>query len=1007
MVMVFSRSDRLVAGRVGAAARLVCAACVPALLVLLSLPTEARAQSNNNGGIAGEARDASSGVLPGVTVEATSPALIEKVRTVVTDGQGRYNIVDLRPGVYTVTFTLPGFSTFKREGVEITTGFTARVDGDLTVGALAETVTVSGASPVVDTQNVRAQTVVSRAILDSLPTAQNFAALGALTLGATTARDVGGSGGDRAGAMSVHGSRTDGIATFDGLNTHSLLGAGARRLHPNQLAIAEMTVQTRGMGAEAETGGVAVNIVPKDGGNTFRGVANVEYTGKKLINDNFSDDLIARGLRQSATPLYIYDSGVGIGGPLKRDKLWFYTAPTRRGAQQELAGLYYSKTPGTLFYEPDTSRPAYTDFPVSEYINVRLTWQATEKQKVTYTHIDQDSYNLFVGMGPTRTPEASWNGLFNQILAQPGWNYAPTSRLLFEAAGVWRNDGGPGVPTDGVTSLDRPVQDLNRNIWYGSQVNGGRPSLRTAATGFLADYGLQTGRYVNTRFATSYVTGSHAFKVGFNTQNGSQSYGPGNGPLFDEAYQFRGTTPVGLWQIAGPAYARYKFKMNMGVYAQDQWVIDRLTLNLALRTDYLNAYSPAQVRPAGKYTAEFKFDEIKDLPNWLDVSPRVGAAYDLFGNGKTALKVAVGKYYAPVGLAIAQEVTPSEAIAGTVFRNWTDGNSNYVPDCNLFSPAANGECGAMSNQRFGQPVATRRYDPDYLTGSGRREYTWQTSVTVSHELMPRVAVNGGYYRTSFGNFTVTDNLAIAPADFDEYCITAPLDQRLPGGGGNRICGLYDIKPAKFGQVDDFVTLAKNFGTRTEVYNGGDMGINARLGGGATVFGGYSFGKTVTDNCGLVVDSPQLQFCHNENPISQLKFAGSYALPWWGLEASAIYQNLPGVNRTASLVVTNAQVRESLGRNFGSCGLAAACNATAQIELIAPNEDREPRQSQLDVRIVSRIRAGRMSFQPRFDIYNLTNANSVQTMVTRYGATWLNAASILPGRTFKFGFRTEF
>lgn len=988
-----------------------------ACVILLAAwgPADALAQSATSGAIAGEVKDISTGALPGVTVEASSSSLIEKVRTVVTDGQGRYNIVDLRPGLYTVTFTLPGFSTLRRDGIELTTGFTARVDAEMIVGALEETITVTSESPVVDTQNVRRQAVMSREVLDTLPTAQNFTGISALTLGAVSTRDVGGSAGDRAGTMTFAGSRLDGIANFDGLSTLSLLANSARRIMPNQLAIAEITVQTRGMGAEAETGGVTTNIVPKDGGNTFRGVINVDYTGKRLINGNFSPELLARGLRQSATPRYTYDSGVGLGGPIVRDRLWFYTAPTRRGNQQELAGVYYNKLQADhgLFYEPDLSRPAYTDNPVKEFITGRLTWQASDRHKVTFVGISQEAPNWFAGLGPTRTPEASWNGMFRQILLQPGWSYPATNRLLFEASGVWRSDGGNSPPTPGVTAGDRPVMDVGLNLWYGSQVNGQNPALRTA-TGFLAEYGKQTGHYYNTRFAANYVTGSHAFKVGFNTQNGSQSYGPGNKNFFDEAYQFRNRVPIGLWQFAGPGYALYKFKLNMGIYAQDQWAVKRLTLNLAARFDYINAYSPAQTRPAGKYTPEFQWDAVNNLPNWKDISPRLGATYDVFGTGKTALKVSVGKYMSLVGLSIPSEVNPSEAISATVFRTWNDSlfgpgdprTGNYAPDCDLFNPLLNGECGQINNLNFGKPITTRRYDPEYLNGWGKRGYNWQTTISVEHELVPRVAVNAGYYRTTYGNLIATDNLRVTPEDYDEYCFAVPGDSRLPEGG-SQICGLYDLRNTRLGQVDNLVTFAKKFGNPSEVYNGGDIGVNARLGAGIMVFGGVSGGRTVVDNC-YVVDSPQLRFCRTENPSMQIKFAGAYPLPWWGIETSAVYQNFDGVTQAATIAATNAQVSSTLRRNLGACAPAAAtCTATVPVVLLEPNVSREPRQHQLDLRFGTTIRAGRYSIRPRFDIYNLTNANDVQSMVTTYGTSWLNASSILPGRTFKIGIRTDF
>ena len=195
-----------------------------------------------------------------------------------------------------------------------------------------------------------------------------------------------------------------------------------------------------------------------------------------------------------------------------------------------------------------------------------------------------------------------------------------------------------------------------------------------------------------------------------------------------------------------------------------------------------------------------------------------------------------------------------------------------------------------------------------LTGFGNRGYDWQGSISVQQELRAGMAVNVGYFRTWFGNFTAIDNLLVTPADYDQYCVMAPTDARLPGGGGYQVCGLYDIQKAKFGQVDNLVTQASHFGKRTEIYDGVDATINARFGRGGLLQGGLNVGRTAVDNC-AVVDSPQLQFCHNTPPFfrPQFKFAGVYPLPW-DLQASATFQSLPGVPYTASYAVSNAQER---------------------------------------------------------------------------------------------------
>src|SRR5438477_3949118 len=270
---------------------------ITGVLCLALLPAIASAQTS---GLAGTVKDVSGAVLPGVTVEASSPALIERTRTAVTDGAGQYKIVELRPGTYSVTFTLPGFSTVKREGIDVSTGFTANVNAELRVGSVAETVTVSGASPVVDTQNVRTANVFSREALDALPTLKSLQSYAALTLSArfTNAadQDVGGSRGEvpGSGGFLVHGNRPgDARMTIDGMLFSTIAGAVAasnRGQFINQLAVEETTIQTSGGSAEYQTGGVQINIVPKSGGNTFTFTFAGNGTGSSLQSRNLPDE---------------------------------------------------------------------------------------------------------------------------------------------------------------------------------------------------------------------------------------------------------------------------------------------------------------------------------------------------------------------------------------------------------------------------------------------------------------------------------------------------------------------------------------------------------------------------------------------------------------------------------------------------------------------------------------------------------------------------------------------
>jgi hypothetical protein len=314
---------------------------------------------------------------------------------------------------------------------------------------------------------------------------------------------------------------------------------------------------------------------------------------------------------------------------------------------------------------------------------------------------------------------------------------------------------------------------------------------------------------------------------------------------------------------------------------------------MGLRFDYFQGWIPDQTRPAGQFAPALSFSRINNIPNWQDVNPRVGVAYDLFGNGKTALKAAIGRYVIGESTTISSANNPANAIVTSAVRIWSDANGDFTPQ--------DAELGPLSNNLFGSVVVNRRYAADVLEGD--RPYDWQGSVSIQHELRPGVAVTAGYFRTWYGNFSVTDSLDVTPADFDPFCVRLPNDSRLPGSGG-QLCGAYNISLARFGQATagSVVTQAANFGPRTEVYNGVDVAFTARFGRGGTLSGGVATGRTVNDNC-AVIDSPQATlFCRTVNPFSaqtQVKLSGVYPLPWWGIQASAAFQNLAGIPLAAS------------------------------------------------------------------------------------------------------------
>jgi hypothetical protein len=319
----------------------------------------------------------------------------------------------------------------------------------------------------------------------------------------------------------------------------------------------------------------------------------------------------------------------------------------------------------------------------------------------------------------------------------------------------------------------------------------------------------------------------------------------------------------------------------------------------------------------------------------------------------------------------------------------------------------------MENTDFGSSRPGTTYDPDTLTGWGKRDNNWQFSAGVQHAILPRVSLDVSYFRTWFGNFIVTDNRAVGPADFDRFSISAPVDSRLPGGGGYTIGGLYDLKPAAFGRpADNLLTFADNYGEQTNHWNGMDVTINARPRAGLTIQGGTSTGRRTTDNCEIQekvpemilsssTTAPNIPYCHvTEAFLTQVKFLATYTVPRIDVQLSGTFQSIPGRQILANYTATNAVVAPSLGRNLSG----GANNVT--VGLVAPGTMYGERLNQLDLRFGKILKFGRTRATASIDLYNALNASPVLTQSAAF-ATWLRPQSILNARFAKVVMQLDF
>jgi hypothetical protein len=987
---------------------------VAVLTCLVCAPAAALAQ----GSIAGIVRDTSGAVLPGVTVEASSASLIEKVRSAVTDGTGQYRIIDLRPGAYAVTFTLPGFSTVRREGIELTGSFTATVNAELRVGTREETTTVTGETPVVAVQNTARQQVMNKEVIDAIPAGRAQTALAVLVPGMVTgSQDVGGTNTLGFSPVQIHGGRTNNQRLMiDGLMVRNVATQGWNsNTMPDMGASSEMTIDYAAGSGEAITSGVLFNFIPREGGNRFQGSFFATATGSGFQGTNFTEELRARGLRVPNSLKQVYDINPSGGGPIKRDKLWFYSSTRIQANKNYVAGLYENLNagnPNAWTYAPDLGRQAVFDL-TSSAANTRFTWQASPTNKFNFYYDNQwRDYGFTVA---TISPESRNHWSFPRLRTGTiGWSSPRTSRLLLDAKlSVHAEDIRDYFPDD----PSDPFRTLVAVTEQGGLIPGlTYRGLGNAMQGNAAIGENETDTYETTASAT-YVTGTHALKIGFSNFWGSQLY-VSRDIASATSYRFNNGVPNQITERQTEYSGLYGgVRSELGLYVQDKWTLSRLTLTPALRFDYVSTgFDPFTLGPATLVpNRNISFPETKWY-GFKDLSPRFGASYNLFGNGRTAIKGNFGRYMIAVDPAQGNPI--GTQLVNRVTRSWNPSLPAshplyYVPQCDLVNPLANGDCGTISDLRFGTAIPSTTFNPQVLTGWGNRPYDMEFSASVQHEIVPRVGIDVGYFRRIYGNFTVTDNRALVASDFTPFQITAPVDPRLPSGGGYVVTGLYNLNPDKVGRVDNYVTFADDFGGQYEHWNGVDVNVNARLQGGALLRGGLSTGRTVTDTCDIVRTNPDVtvtttigtvqsvDMCHVQTPfLTQVKLLGTYPVPKVGVDVAATFQSIPGPHIQANFIATNAMVQPSLGRPLSG----GAANTT--VNIVQPGTLYGERLNQLDLRFTKNIRFGRERVRVSLDIYNAFNGNYVRTVNANY-ASWLTPTAILDPRLFKLSGQFDF
>jgi len=1029
---------------------------------VLLFPAQALAQAS----LAGVVRDNTGAVLPGVTVEATSPVLIEKSRTAVTDGSGQYRITDLLPGTYSLSFTLSGFNVTKRDNVEVRGSGVIPINADLRIGALQETITVTGESPLVDTQSTRRETVLTSETLQTLPATRTYGALLNAIPGLST--NTGSLGAMAAPDMTFFtangGRQNGGQVQIDGMPVAaSFNGGGVSTFTYDVANAAEMQVLVSGGLGEAENGEPRINLVPQSGGNTFRGQAFYSGAGEWSAASNITPELTAVGIIAPPTTLKLWDASGTYSGPVFRDRLWFFGSARQYGNYTVVEGVTMNELAG------DTSTWDYraaSGFQARgansrDIFSGRLTGQITERNRLSVYHEYQHRCSGttataggegcrkpggdWIGLGTVTASPESWPGYhdFPYNVTQVAWTSPLSNRLLLEAGFsrfhyLWAGFGqAPPDHLDLIPVVETQAIDGHRANF---QYRGIFDPLAYA-------YADNDANPNNWKAAASYVTGSHNIKFGYQGSLQRSLLGrEANDTLL--VYRFNNRQPNGFGFYIAPRWDVNDRTATQSLFAQDQWTMGRLTVQGAVRYDRAWSWAPAEgngttlispFNPTPK-----TFERTVSVAGYNDITTRWGAAWDVFGTGRTALKANIGKYLQTAtndeNYAINNPAGGARFVTYVPNRSWIDGDGDRVIDCNIMNFAAQGPatgsvdtCGAVTgnNLNFGSPNPNAtRVNPAILEGWGVRPSDWGLNVSVQQEVLPRVSLEVGYNRRWFQNFFVTDNLEVGPADYQRWTLTAPTHPDLPDGGGYPIDVYTQTEAAALRPARNYITFESDFGdARTQYWHGVTTAATARLRNGITLQGGTTTGRGVRNTCDTVVniDSPDPRGCDVTEPwLTSVRGSAAYTVPKIDVLVSAQFRSLNpsnalpglvgstsatnGASLSANAAVPNTLVQSLLGR----VPPGAQTTGTTTINLLTagqlyPSE----RVNQMDMRFAKILRFGGRRADIGVDLYNVFNTNDTtgfdQSFTFSPTATqrWLQPTSIVAPRFARFNVTVSF
>lgn len=972
-------------------------AAVAAWVGLVLLPAAAAAQS----AITGVVRDSSGGVLPGVTVEAASDALIERVRSAITDAQGLYRLVDLRPGTYAVTFSLPGFNNFKRDGLQLPAEFTATVNAELKVGALAETITVTGASPVVDVTTAARSQILDREAIDSIPTGRSIQGMAQLVPGVSLSLpDTGGARGMQQTYMTVRGMTTANTTMLvDGMLVNGLQADGAVQSYFNDAMNQEVSIQTSGISADTSAGGVRMNMIPREGGNRISGDYKASYRPGTWQSSNLTGRHVDRGLRAGNAIDRIFDTTLSLGGPIVKDKVWFFTS-----------GRYFTVNnyiANTL--QDDGSRGLDDQFIKSGL--ARLTWQISNSSKLTAYFDEIDKYRGH-DMQSNEDPEEAALRWFSPAYHTGAIKYTSTvtNALLLEA-GYSRNlEYYTNTYQEGVEQARGTAAWLAGASRLESDLGGRRVAATAQNTQSPERHALQG--------SLTYLWRSHNLKAGVQLTFGDFWHTVDANADLTQQYRsnatgVRFTVPDSVVIRNTPLHYGERLNRDLGLYVQDSWRLNRLTVNAGLRWEQIRAQVLAAESPAGRFVPARKFEAIQDLPNWKDWAPRFSAVLDVFGTGKTALKYSLNRYNQIRTTGIATNYNP--LLSQTATLPWRDANGNDIAD---------GERGCTGYPRVGCEIDFSALSSNFGTAAlnefGDYPRTWnlENAVELQHELLPGFSVSAAVFQGGFRNLTTTVNQSWSLADYTPYTFYHPTT-------GQPIEVFARSLPAQARPTRNLDTADSD---RKRQYQALMTNLTWRIPGGGQLFGGFTMERERQRAC-TAPDDPNYLATGSTTNYTTKGLCDDFALsiPWknqfklsgtrrigLGFELSMAFQSNQSPTSSRVMNVTRGATRYPAGCP-SPCPAGQVIMPTGTfgqgsliVYLEAERDTFVERINQLDFKLSRRFQIGKATLLPVVEVFNVNNSDAIISYVTTnaLSASFLAPNSIMQGRMLGVGLTTR-